>query len=83
MTDDEDYTLQWQTVKLLKTFEVWADDLERDRDPDMTLEKCAAFLDSMSDEDKGVTIIDLLVLFSELRSRVLAEQSRKLIEGMQ
>lgn len=82
MIDGEDYTLQWQTVRLLKTFEVGADDLERDRDPDMALEECVAFLRSMSDEDKGVTIIDLLVLFSELRSRVLAEQSRKLIEGM-
>lgn len=83
MIDGEDYQIQWQTAKLLRIFEVGADELERGLDPDPALDECATFLHSMSDEDKGVTIIDLLVLFSELRSRVLAERSQKIIEGMQ
>lgn len=83
MIDDEDYEIQWQTVKLLQIFDASAEDLESDRDPEGGLEACAAFLHSMADEEKGVTIIDLLVLFCELRSRVLAEKSKKIIEGLQ
>lgn len=83
MTDDEDYAIQWQTAKLIQIFDTSADDLESNRDPEGGLEECAAFLHSMDDEEKGVTIIDLLVLFCELRSRVLAEKSKKIIEGLQ
>jgi hypothetical protein len=33
----------------------------------------------MTDEEKGITIIDLLVLFCELEHLVLAERSKKLM----
>jgi hypothetical protein len=39
----------------------------------------ADMLHEMTDEEKGITIIDLLVLFCELEHLVLAERSKKLM----
>jgi hypothetical protein len=79
MTDDDDYGVQPQTVALLEIFREGADMLQRERDPEGVLKRSADVLHEMTDEEKGITIIDLLVLFCELEHLVLAERSKKLM----
>ena len=82
MSDDDDYGVQPQTVALLEIFREGADMLQRERDPEDVLKRSADVLHGMTDEEKGVTIIDLLVLFCELEHLVLAERSERMINDV-
>jgi hypothetical protein len=76
---DDDYEIQLQTIHMLGLFREGTDCLERGVDPEPPMEAVSNILHSMTDEEKGITIIDLLTLFCELESRVLHERAGRLM----
>lgn len=81
MTDDADYEMQPETLMLLKVFRDAGELMQSGGDPEKLLDMSAAVLHRMTDEEKGVTIIDLLTLFSEFERQVTVWRSEQMLKG--
>lgn len=81
MTDDADYEMQPETLMLLKVFRDAGELMQSGGDPGKLLDISAAVLHRMTNKEKGVTIIDLLTLFSEFERQVLVERTERMGKG--
>lgn len=78
---DEDYAIQPQTIEMLRLFREGADRVMRDVDAEPPMQEVSDILHSMTFEQLGICVIDLLTLFCELEHRVLDDRARRLVNG--